>query len=71
MWDLSSLPRNQTCTPCIVRQSLYHWASRELPFVYFYVCPKHTEFNGDFSACERQDHCGLIVESRQERDKTR
>ena len=26
MWDLSSLTRNQTCTPCIGRQNLNHWA---------------------------------------------
>ena len=31
MWDLSSLTRDQTCTPCLGRQSLNHWTTRELP----------------------------------------
>ena len=30
-WDLSSLSRNQTPTPCIARQVLNHWATREVP----------------------------------------
>ena len=31
MWDLSSLTRDGTCVPCIVRQILYHWTAREVP----------------------------------------
>ena len=31
MWDLSSPTRDQTCTPCIGRQSLNHWTAREVP----------------------------------------
>ena len=31
MWDLSSPPRDQTRTPCIGRQSLTHWTTREVP----------------------------------------
>ena len=31
MWDLSSLTRDQTHTPCIRRQSLNHWTAREVP----------------------------------------
>ena len=38
MWDLSSLTRDQTCLPCIGRQILYHWTTREVP-----VC-----FNNDY-----------------------
>ena len=30
MWDLSSLIRDQTCTPCIERWSLNHWTTREV-----------------------------------------
>ena len=30
MWDLSSLTRDQTHTPCIGRQSLNHWTAREV-----------------------------------------
>ena len=31
MWDLSSLTRDGTCIPCIGRQSLNDWATREAP----------------------------------------
>ena len=31
MWDLSSLTRDRTCTPCIERQSLNPWTAREVP----------------------------------------
>ena len=31
MWDLSSLTRDGTCVPCIGRQILYHWTTREVP----------------------------------------
>ena len=30
-WDLSSLTRDQTCTPCIGRQRLNHWTTRKSP----------------------------------------
>ena len=30
MWDLSSLSRNQTCTPCVGRWSLNHWTARDV-----------------------------------------
>ena len=30
MWDLSSLTRDWTCTPCIGRRSLNHWTAREV-----------------------------------------
>ena len=33
MWHLSSLTRDQTDTPCIGRQSLNHWTTREVPTV--------------------------------------
>ena len=31
LWDLSSLTRDQTCVPCIGRQILNHWTSRDVP----------------------------------------
>ena len=31
MWDFNSLTRGQTHTPCIGRQSLNHWTTREVP----------------------------------------
>ena len=31
MRDLSSPTRDRTCVPCIVRQILYHWTTREVP----------------------------------------
>ena len=39
MWDLSSLTRNRTHTPCIGRWNLNHWTTRELP---------HTPFDSSF-----------------------
>ena len=32
-WHLSSPTRDQTCSPCIARQSLNHWTMREVPLV--------------------------------------
>ena len=34
MWDLSSLTRDQTRVPFIVRRILYHWTTREVPAHY-------------------------------------
>ena len=34
MWDLKSLTRNQTYTPCIGMQSLNHWTIREVLRLY-------------------------------------
>ena len=31
IWDLSSQTRDQTCTPCVGRQSFNHWTTREVP----------------------------------------
>ena len=31
MWDLGSLTRDQTHTPCIAKRSLTHWATQEVP----------------------------------------
>ena len=31
MWNLSFPSRDQTCTPYIERESLYHWITREVP----------------------------------------
>ena len=35
MWDLSSLTRDQTRTPCVGRQSLNHWTVREVLTIRF------------------------------------
>ena len=35
MWDLSSLTRDWTHVPCIARQILNHWTTREVPRVFF------------------------------------
>ena len=40
IWDLSSLTRDSTCTPCIRRQSLNPWTPREVSpdlFCLFYI----------------------------------
>ena len=34
-WDLSSLIRDRTCTPCIGRQSLNYWTTRESLYLLF------------------------------------
>ena len=31
MWNLSFLIRDQICLPCIERQNLNHWTTREVP----------------------------------------
>ena len=36
MWDLSSLTRDQTCSPCNGRWSLNHWTIREAPRCTFF-----------------------------------
>ena len=34
-WDLNSLTRGQTCSPCVGRLVLHHWTTREVPhFIY-------------------------------------
>ena len=33
MWNLNSLTGDQTFTPCIEKQSLNHWTTKEVPFV--------------------------------------
>ena len=38
MWALT---RDQTCTPCIGRLSLNHWAVREVPTSVFYQVTGH------------------------------
>ena len=35
MWGLCSLTRDRTCIPCIGRQSLNHWITREVPSYLF------------------------------------
>ena len=37
MWDLSSLTRDWTHTPCIGRWSLNHWFTREVPIERFFI----------------------------------
>ena len=45
MWDLSSLTRDLTCTPCIGRRSLNHWTVREVPSESFFeLCAQSLEF---------------------------
>jgi len=42
MWDLSYLTRNGTWVPCIGRQILSHWTTREVPaphLLYPFICP--------------------------------
>ena len=36
--DLNCLPRDQTHSPCIRRQSLNHWTAREVPYIWLSAC---------------------------------
>ena len=36
MWEISSSTRDRTCVPCIARQILNHWTTREIPDYYLY-----------------------------------
>ena len=36
-WDLSSLTRHRACVPCIGRQSLNHWTTREIPIAALFI----------------------------------
>ena len=39
MWDLSSLTRDRTHTPCIGKWSLNYWTAREVPHGFFGTSP--------------------------------
>ena len=49
MWDLSSLTRDRTRVPCIVRWILYHWITREVPERNFLIFKNTAEFQCPFS----------------------
>ena len=37
LWDLSALTRDWTHTPCVERQSINHWTTREVPKIQFFI----------------------------------
>ena len=37
IWDLSSLTRHRTHTPCMGKQSRNHWATREVTYFFFLI----------------------------------
>ena len=45
MWDLSSLTRDQTLVPCIGKQILNHWATREVPGKTLLNTQNHNDHN--------------------------
>ena len=45
MWYLSSPTRDRTCTPCIGRQSLNHWTTREVPLQVTFDCDGFSGFS--------------------------
>ena len=62
MWDLSSLTGDRTCVPCIGRQILSHWTTREVPllnsffqniylFIYFWLCSVFVAAHRLYSSC--------------------
>ena len=47
LWDLSSLSRDWTCTPCPGRWSLNHWTARKIPQMdSFYSCQTAVTLHG-------------------------
>ena len=68
IWDLSSLTRDQTHTPCAGRQSLNHWIRREFPVQMllssihkmsfsFLMWPEETLFLGHKSPVDKSTYC--------------
>ena len=45
MWDLTSLTRNGAHVPCVERQTLNHWATREVPIFLYLTVREHFIFN--------------------------
>ena len=45
MWDLTSLTRNGAHVPCIERQTLNHWTTREVPIFLYLTVREHFIFN--------------------------
>ena len=43
MWDHSSQTRGRTRVPCIGRQILYHWTTREVPNFFLYCSGSQPE----------------------------
>ena len=55
MWDLSSPTKDWTCTPCIGRQDLHHWTTREILVKWVKViqlCP---------TLCDPMDYTVLVI----------
>ena len=44
-WDLNSLTRDQTCTPCIGRWCLNNWTTREVPILLIFALPDVGRFS--------------------------
>ena len=54
MWDLGSLTRDGTHTPCIGRRSLNHWTTREVPVIALNLfLSRKTEIGSRVQLCER------------------
>ena len=63
MWDLSSLTKDRTCTPCIGRRSLNHWTAREVPWssIFYTPLPSFSLFSGslEMAACALALYIGV------------
>ena len=55
MWDLNSLTRDLTHTPCIGRQVLHHWATREVPHILFHYYKMSLEYSS--LGCTLDPYC--------------
>ena len=51
MWDLSSPTRDWTCVPCVARQILNYWATREVTYYSFDLYFSNNQQWGDLFMC--------------------
>ena len=68
VWDLSSLARDQTHVPCIGRQILNHWATREVPdSVYIFSSDSFKKHPSHSLKKKKRDDFGFIFNENQTR----
>ena len=60
MWDLSSLTRDRSCTPCTGRHSLNHWASGEVPQQHHFKWPHRILRSGAAHFFKKKSNLSLL-----------